>query len=225
MICEAEREALTTACRRLSDSGLVVGTAGNLSVRTGDHVAITATGLHLGRATPQDITVVDLKGDVVDGRYAPTSEVALHLGIYLSGTASAVAHAHPLACTAVSCTSRVLPALHYTIAEFGGPVRVAPYATFGTQALADSVVAALEGRTAALMANHGAVAHGTSIEQACDRLELLEWLARLHTTVFGPAEPHVLTADQIADVVSQAIERRYGTQQRLDADDTFGSPR
>lgn len=212
---DGERDELAAACRRVAEQGLVVGTAGNLSLRAGDHVVITPTGGVLGELTGRDMSVVDLDGNLVDGELAPTSEVPLHLGIYRTQLgASAVAHAHALASTAVSCTHDELPPIHYTILQLGGAIRVAPYATFGSDELAANVAQALEGRTAALMQNHGSVAYGRTIAEACDRLELLEWHAELFQRSVALGTPRVMTDKELEDVVLAAISRNYGTTQK-----------
>src|SRR3954447_7070702 len=136
-----QRAAVAAAARRMAEAGLVERTAGNVSARSGDLVAVTPTGAELGSLEPADVTVVDLEGTVVEGRLAPTSETALHLAVYASSGAGAVAHTHAPMATAVGCVVDELPLVHYEMLALGGPVRVAPYATFGTQALAESVAA------------------------------------------------------------------------------------
>jgi L-fuculose-phosphate aldolase len=213
-----ERAELAAACRRVAEGGLVVGTAGNLSVRCGDgHVAVTPTGGVLGELTAEAMSVVDLDGNLVDGDLAPTSELPLHLGIYATTPeARSVAHAHALASTAVSCTHDELPAVHYTILQLGGPIRVAPYATFGSEELAAHVRTALRGRSAALMQNHGSVAHGRSVAEACERLELLEWQAELFSRAIALGTPRVLSDKELEDVILAALSKNYGTTQKID---------
>src|SRR5829696_2742152 len=116
-----------------------------------------------------------MDGEVLDGELAPTSELDLHLSIYRRYDAGAVVHSHAPVATALGCVLDELPCVHYEMLLLGGTVRVAPYTTFGTPELARSVVEALEGRSAALMANHGAVTHGADIEAAVRATELLEW--------------------------------------------------
>src|SRR5690349_12998776 len=93
---------VVAACRRLAEAGLVVGTAGNVSVRDGDRVAITASGASFDSLSEEHVVVVDLEGNVVEGAYAPTSEILLHLGIYARYGAGAVVHTHAPAATAVA---------------------------------------------------------------------------------------------------------------------------
>src|ERR1700729_4613970 len=179
LLLAEEREAVASASRHLAETGLVIGTAGNISARQGDLIAVTPTGADLATVTAEMVTVINLDGEVVDGEFAPTSEVPLHTGIYAATNALAITHAHAMASTALSCSHDELPPLHYSCLGLGGAPRTAPYATFGSQELADNVIAALQGRNAAMMQNHGSVAYGSTMDQAVERLELLEVLAAL----------------------------------------------
>lgn len=212
------RAGVAAAARQLADAGLLVGTAGNVSARAGDLVAVTGTGVVLGACAEDDVTVVSLSGarPVVEGRLAPTSELALHLGVYDDNPhVAAVVHTHAPFATAVACVLDELPVLHYQQLALGGEIRVAPYATFGTDALAASVRTALAGRSAALMANHGSVAVGGTLAQAVDNAVLLEWLCQLHHRASALGSPRALTADQQADVIRVAIERDYGAPKEI----------
>lgn len=207
----AVRAQVADAARRLAAAGLVTGTAGNVSARIGDAVAITPTGAELATVAAEDVTVVSLAGDVIDGRLAPTSELDLHLGVYAAHAAGAVVHTHAPVSTALSCVLDELPCVHYEMLLLGGPVRVAPYATFGTPALAASAVAALEGRTAALLANHGTIAFGGDLAAAVRATELLEWAATLYWRAAQIGPPKVLDEAAREAVVAAAIARGYGT--------------
>ena len=210
-----EREAVASASRHLAQSGLVIGTAGNVSARRGDLIAVTPTGSDLAKVTAEMVTIIDLHGAVVDGDLAPTSEVPLHTGIYAATSALAVAHAHAMASTALSCCFDELPAVHYSCLVLGGSPRTAPYATFGSQELADNVMRALDGRNAAMMQNHGSVAYGTTMDQAVERLELLEWLAELYWRASSLGTPHLLTDDDFTHIF-EAARQRYGATRRAD---------
>ncbi|GAA1514422.1 class II aldolase/adducin family protein [Nocardioides humi] len=206
------REEVADAARRLAAAGLLIGTAGNVSARAGDRIAITATGVALGSCTAADVTVVAPDGTVLDGTLAPTSELSLHLGVYADrpDQAAAVVHTHAPFATAVACVLDALPVLHYQQLALGGEIRVAPYATFGTAELAAGVRTALEGRSAALLANHGSVTLGGTLDAAVESALLLEWLCQLHHRASALGTPRVLTEEQQADVVRAAIERGYG---------------
>ena len=209
---ESQREQVAAACRRLAAEGLVIGTAGNVSARSGDHVAISATGAVLGQATAAEVTVVDLDGGVVGGELEPTSELDLHLGVYRRYDAGAVVHTHAPMATALACVlDDELPCVHYQMLLLGGPVRVARYATFGTPELAESVIEALDGRTAALMANHGAIAYAPDLAAAVEHSLLLEWACTVYWRARVLGDVRELDEEQRQAVVAAAIERRYGT--------------
>ena len=214
---EREREAVAAACRRLAADGLVIGTAGNVSARAGENVAISATGAVLADATAEHVTVVDLDGAVVGGDLKPTSELDLHLGVYRRYDAGAVVHTHAPTATALSCVlDGELPCVHYQMLLLGGPVRVARYATFGTPELAESVLEALDGRTGALMANHGAITHGPDLDTAVDLTLLLEWACEVYWRAAAVGNPRELDEGQRQAVVEAAVARRYGTTQAVE---------
>ena len=215
LLLAAEREAVASASRYLAAKGLVIGTAGNISARQGDLIAVTPTGSDLATVTSEMVTVIDLMGNVVDGDLAPTSEVPLHTGIYKATNALAITHAHAMASTALSCCHDELPALHYSCLELGGAPRTAPYARFGSQELADNVTEALKGRNAAMMQNHGSVAYGSTMDQAIHRLELLEWLAELYWRASSMGDPKVLTDKDFEDIIVAAIEHGYGSLRKV----------
>ena len=218
MTADDLRAQVAAASRRLAEAGLLVGTAGNVSARAGDRVAVTATGVVLGDCGPDEVTVVSLSGEVLEGGLAPTSEIDLHLGLYAEGNAggtAAVVHTHAPYSTAVACVLTELPVLHYQQLTLGGAVRVAPYATFGTPELAAHVREALVDRQAALMANHGSVAVGSSLDRAVEHALLLEWLATLHHRASALGTPRALTDDEQLAVITAAIERSYGTTQTI----------
>lgn len=207
---EQTRLAIAEACWLLAGSGLVIGSAGNISARVGDLVAVTPTGARLATLTPEKVAIVDLDGTLVDGPLAPTSELPLHLAVYAHCNAAAVVHTHPPMATAIACVADELPCFHYALLTLGGSIRVAPYATFGTPELATSVVDALEGRRAALMASHGAVAYGSDLESAVDATELLEWACGVYVHASACGTPRVLGEDERAAVAEALAAYEYG---------------
>jgi L-fuculose-phosphate aldolase len=213
-----ERDAVAGACRHLAAQGLVIGTAGNISARNGDLIAVTPTGADLSTVTPEMVTVIDLDGEVVDGDLAPTSEVPLHTGIYKGTNALAITHAHAMASTALSCSHDELPPLHYSCLGLGGAPRTAAYATFGSEELAENVLNALKGRNAAMMQNHGSVAYGSKMAEAVERLELLEWLAELYWRASSMGTPRVLTDKDFEAIITAAIEKGYGSLKKVKKD-------
>jgi L-fuculose-phosphate aldolase len=205
-----QREEIAEACRSLAAAGLVSGTSGNLSAREGDAIAVTPTGGVLAEMTPEDVTVVDLQGNVIDGGLAPTSEIGLHLGVYERYGAGAVVHTHAPVATALSCVLDELPCVHYEMLVLGGTVRVAPYRTFGSPELAAAVHEALEGRTAAMLANHGTVTYGADVAGAVRATEVLEWAATLYWRAASIGTPRVLDEADRQAVVDAVVAKGYG---------------
>jgi L-fuculose-phosphate aldolase len=187
-----ERERLVAAARRLAQEGLVVGSAGNLSLRAGERIAVTATGAACGRLTPEEVLVVDVNGRLLEGDGRPTSELELHLGIYRRFGSQAVVHTHPPFATALSCVIKALPSIHYHMQALGGAIRVAPYARFGTAELAELTLEALEGRAAALMESHGCVTHAGDLDQAVEHALLLEWACGVYWRAVAVGTPKEL---------------------------------
>lgn len=205
-------EALVATARRTVADGLVVGTSGNVSVRVGDTVLVTPSGVPYDRLAPADATGVDLDGRQVLGTLVPTSELPMHLAVYRATDARAVVHTHAVHATAVSLLVPELPPVHYMTAALGGPVRVAPYAAYGTEELARHMLDALTDRTGCLLRNHGTITYGSSLDQAYDRTAQLEWMCHLWLTASSvPGRtPSLLTDDQL----TEATERLRGYGQR-----------
>ncbi|MFE7128760.1 class II aldolase/adducin family protein [Streptomyces sp. NPDC057617] len=200
-IARAWRDLVDTA-RRTAAEGLVVGTSGNVSVRVGELILVTPSGVPYERLGPGDAVGVDTDGRQVLGEFTPTSELPLHLAVYRSTSAQAVVHTHAVHATAVSTLVSELPLIHYMSAALGGPVRVAPYALYGTDELAAGMLDALRGRSACLLQNHGTVTYGATLAQAYDRTAQLEWMARLWLTASSlPGRtPSLLSEDQLGEV-------------------------
>jgi L-fuculose-phosphate aldolase len=204
------REQVAAACRALADAGLVRAMSGNVSARDGDRIAVTPTGGVLAELTAEQIAVVDLDGSLVEGSLAPTSEIGLHLGVYERYGAGAVVHTHAPVATALSAVLDELPCVHYEMLGLGGSVRVAPYRTFGTPELHDAVLDALEGRTAALMANHGAIAYGGDLAAAVEGTHLLEWACTVYWRAAAIGRPRALSEEELRDFGAALVERGYG---------------
>jgi L-fuculose-phosphate aldolase len=218
MTLDPERARVAAAARLLAADGLVVGTAGNVSERAGDLVAITPTGAQLGDLTAEQVAVVDLSGEHVDGELAATSELELHLGVYDRYGAGGVVHTHAPMATALSCVLDELPLVHYQLLTLGGPIRVAPYRTYGTPELAQVTLDALDGRLAALMANHGAIAWAGDVDGAVQNSLLLEWACTVYRHAAAVGTPRVLDDEQVQAVIDAAIRRGYGTTKRAGDD-------
>ncbi|WP_420855991.1 class II aldolase/adducin family protein [Streptomyces nanshensis] len=201
---------LTATARRTSEDGLVVGTSGNVSVRVDDTVLVTPSGVPYERLGDGELCAVDLEGRRTAGESEPTSELPLHLAVYRHTAARAVVHTHAVHATAVSTLVRELPAVHYMTAALGGPVRVAPYATYGSDELAAGALTALEARSACLLQNHGTLAYGDGLAQAYDRTAQLEWMCRvwLAASSVPGLTPSLLPEDELARVGEKL--RTYG---------------
>ena len=214
---ERERERVAEAARRLAADGRVTGTAGNVSMRAGELIAVTPTGARLDAIAPDEVAVVDLDGEQVEGELVPTSELGLHVGVYRRYDAGAVVHTHAPFATAVGCVVDELPVVHYQMLAFGGAVRVAPYATFGTPELAEATLEALARRSVALMANHGAIAYGPDLEAAVQQSELLEWACQLYWRAAAIGTPRALDASEQLAFIEAVTRRGYGITRRSEA--------
>lgn len=212
---QAGRAELVRHGIRLLDDGLAVGTAGNLSLRLGGTVLITPSGVGYRELTPADICPVTLTtsadGDLAaDAPASASSELPLHLAVYRATDATAIVHTHSPEVVALSAVRDDLPAVHYAITGLGGPVRVAGYERFGSHHLAQAAMAALVGRHAVILRNHGAVSYGSTLAQAYERALLLEWLAHVYRMACSLGDPRILTAEDLSEVAAEMRRRRYG---------------
>jgi L-fuculose-phosphate aldolase len=208
MLLVRERAEVARYAERLVADGLAVATAGNLSARAATLVAITPAGIGCDLVAPGDVVVVDLAGDRVDGDLAPSSELPMHLAVYAATDARAVVHTHSPYATALATAGMELPPIHYLAAELGGTVRLASYATFGSDELAERTVEALEGRTAALLERHGTVTIGADVTEAYLRAVTLEWLAALYLRASAITRVRPLPDDELLRVRERLAARR-----------------
>ena len=204
------RLRIVSAARRISALGMNPGMSGNLSVRIEGGFVITPSGVAYDRMQPDDLVLVGADAAPADNARKPSSEWRLHRDIYAHRTeAGAVVHTHSPYATTLACMRRFIPAFHYEVAFAGGDdIRCGGYATFGTQELSDLALAALEGRKACLLANHGAVAHGADLDEAVNLAEKVEALARLYWQSLQLGEPVLLERVEMARVVEKF--RTYG---------------
>ena len=209
------RKDLIAACLEMNALGLSQGTSGNISVQYADRILISPSATPYTKMTPEMVAAIDLSDDMPErweGPLKPSTEWRFHwLAMKQREDVTAVVHAHPPYATALSILRKPIPSCHYMITAFGGmDVRVADYATFGTVELAYHVVAALEGRTACLMANHGMVAAGVGLEQAMWRAGELEAIARQYHLALQSGKPHLLSEEQIEE--TKRMFKGYGVQ-------------
>lgn len=198
---ELRRHLLATA-RAMNGCGLNQGTSGNVSVRSGDGFLITPSALAYDQCQPEDMVRVDGAGQA-EGSRKPSSEWRMHADIYrCRSAAGAVLHAHSSYCTTLACLERSIPAFHYMVAMAGGDsIRCAPYATFGTQALSDAVIEALRDRSAALLGHHGMICLAGDLDRVLALAVEVETLARIYLQALQVAEPPVLPALEMAEVL------------------------
>ncbi|ELZ55213.1 MULTISPECIES: class II aldolase/adducin family protein [Halorubrum] len=204
------REAVVEHAPALAD--LTPGRTGNLSVRVGDRVAVTPTGVPYDSFDAVDVPVVSLEGERLAGRMAPSSEVPMHTGIYGHDRPGAIVHTHSPWATTMATLHRKLPPIHYMIAAVGREVPLADYAPYGTEELAANVVAAMAeaDSDAAILANHGLVVTGPDVETAVENTRHVEDICRLYLRASAVGEPHVLSDEQMA-TVEERFES-YGQQ-------------
>ncbi len=206
------REAVIAAARSLHKYQLGVGTAGNVSARIDQGYLITPTGMDYEKLSSADIVTMDLHGNRAEGDLKPSSEWRFHQDIYAArADVDAIVHTHSPCATALSCTRGGLPAFHYMVAGAGGSsIRCAEYATFGTQSLSDHALAALAGRQACLLANHGVIALGEDVESAFKMAQLVEELAKQYLFSRMAGTPALL--DEAEMNVNLEKFRDYGKQ-------------
>ncbi|MBZ0133610.1 MAG: class II aldolase/adducin family protein [Rhodocyclaceae bacterium] len=205
------REGIVAAVRALSAHNLNHGTAGNVSARWNEGFLVTPTGLADDEMQPGDIVPMALDGSWRGAR-KPSSEWRFHRDLYAArAEAGAVVHAHAPFATALACIGADIPPFHYMIARFGGAtVRCAAYATFGTQALSDAALTALDGRCACLLANHGMLVFGRDLRQALDLAIEFESLCEQYWRALQVGQPVLLDATEMEVVLEKF--RTYGQQ-------------
>lgn len=207
------REQLLSISRKLCDLGLNRGTSGNASVRDGNGFLVTPTGMAVEAMTPHDMVWMSFDGKV-QGERQPSSEWRFHRDILQARPeVGAVIHTHATFATTLACLHREIPPFHYMIAVAGGDtIRCAPYALFGSQALSDAALLALQDRRACLLANHGMIAIGRDLEQALSVAVEVETLCEQYWRALQAGDPVLLTAEQMAEVMEQF--KGYGSWKR-----------
>jgi L-fuculose-phosphate aldolase len=204
------RAEIVAVARELDAAGLMPNKSGNLSCRTAGGFVITPSGVPYSALVPEQIVMFDEQGTPVRAGLRPSSEWRMHAAIYACRPdVSAIVHTHSPSATALACAGLDIPAFHYMIALAGGPIRCAPYATFGTAEIAAGAIAALEGRRAALLANHGVVAVGPSLAAAQAVAVEVENLATQYLALRAAGlEPQVLEDAELARVIDKFTD--YG---------------
>ena len=222
MLLEVERNEIVRYGVRLLQAGLTTGTGGNLSVvhREKGLVAISPSGIEYDQLRPEDIVVVDGRGQVVSGDLEPSCELLLHRALYSARSdIGAILHTHSVYATTFACLNEEIPAVHYLVAYAGDKVPVVPYATFGTEELARVTAEAIGSYNAVLIRNHGPVAVGATLAAAFACAEEIEFVARLYYQARSIGRPVILPAEEMERV--RAAFKTYG--QRGGASGSRGS--
>jgi L-fuculose-phosphate aldolase len=206
----ALRDGLIEACRELTRRGLTYGTSGNVSIRRDEQsFFISPTGAVYEELETADIPLMDFTGRWFGGR-RPSSEWRFHRDILEArADVGAIVHTHSRYATALACTGRGIPAFHYMVAVTGGTeIRCAPYRTFGSQELSDVALAAIDGRNACLLGNHGVIALGVDVTAALTLAGEVENLAAQYTAALALGDVRILDASEMLRVVEKF--RTYG---------------
>lgn len=215
------RRDIIATCLRMNSEGINQGTSGNVSARTEEGFLITASGIPYAQMRPEHVVEMDLQGGYV-GDYLPSSEWRMHMDIYRARSeAQAIVHTHSNFATALACLRKDIPAFHYMIGVTGGTtLRVADYAEFGTQALSDAMLKALEGRTACLLANHGQICFAADLDRAIRLAREIETLCQQYWAACLAGRPVILDDEQMASVLKRF--KTYGKQpDKLSSGESF----
>jgi L-fuculose-phosphate aldolase len=213
MLLEQERKSIVAYGKKLITAQLTTGTGGNLSIcnREKGLVAIKPSGVDYFEMQPEDVVVVDLDSNKVDGDLKPSSEIHFHLGLYKHrADISAVVHTHQVYATTIACLKWELPAVHYLVGLSGNKVPVAPYATYGSVELSENIMKTIGNYNACLMANHGLVTVGSSMASAFATAEEIELVSRLYYQTKCIGEPAILSDEEM-----KAVMKKFGTHGNL----------
>jgi L-fuculose-phosphate aldolase len=205
------RKAVIATCLKMNEEGINQGTSGNVSVRTDEGFLITASGVPYHKMQPEHVVEMDFDGGYF-GPYLPSTEWRMHMDILKHrGEANAVVHTHSIYATALACLRRDIPPFHYMIGIGGGTtIRCSDYAEYGTQALSDAMLKALEDRSACLLGNHGQIAFGYNLENALWRAGEVEAISHQYWAALQAGKPVILTDVQMTTVLSRF--KTYGKQ-------------
>ena len=222
---KALREEMVAICRRMNSSGINQGTAGNLSVRSGDGFLITPSSLPYDTMTPDDIVEMDFSGTYAGRR--PSSEWRFHRDILkVRQDIDVVLHCHSIYATTLACHHKTIPSFHYMTGVAGGTtIRCARYATFGTQELSDAALEALEGRLACLLGQHGQISLGKSLESALWLAIEVETLSRIYVQALTLGEPPILSDEEMERVIAQMKRMSYGFGPEAEGSNDVARPR
>ncbi|WP_291559652.1 MULTISPECIES: L-fuculose-phosphate aldolase [unclassified Clostridium] len=200
MLMEKERQLLVEYGQKLITSGLTKGTGGNLSIfnREEKLMVITPTGMDYFKTKPEDIVVMNLEGEIVDGNRMPSSEYEMHKIFYENREdINAIIHTHTVYATTLACLNWELPPVHYLVALAGHNVRCAKYATYGTKELAENALEAMKDRRAVILANHGLLAGANDLLNAFNIVEEIEYCSEIYCRVKSIGDPVILQKEEM----------------------------
>ncbi|PLX70180.1 MAG: fuculose phosphate aldolase [Denitrovibrio sp.] len=206
MLLKKAREQLVEYGKKLVTTGLTSGTGGNLSIydRESGYVAVTPSGMDYFDIKPQDIVITDINGEKIEGENKATSELSFHLALYKHRSdINAVVHTHSSFATTVACLGLELPAVHYMVAFSGNKVPLAPYATFGTDELAENIINSIGSCNAVLLANHGLVTVSGNLPSAFAAAEEIEFTARIYIQAKSAGEPVIISDKEMQTVIEK----------------------
>ena len=206
---EYEKEQVVRYGKKLIDRRLTTGSGGNISVcnREKNLVAISPSGLDYYETTPEDIVILDIDGNLVEGKHRPSSEAGMHLAFYKNrADVSGIVHTHSKFATAIACMGWELPAVHYLIGMAGHRVKCTGYATYGSDELAKKALETIGDSNAVLLANHGLIALGEDVDRAFSTAEHLEFVSEVYYLTKTLGTPNILSDEDMDEVM-----KKFGT--------------
>ena len=204
-----EKDLIVCYGKRLIDRNLTTGSGGNISIynREQNLIAISPSGLDYYDTKPEDIVIVDLDKNTIEGNLRPSSELDMHIALYKNrDDINAIVHTHSKFATAISCMGWELPAVHYLIGVAGAKIGCADYALYGSKELAENTLKAVGENNAALLGNHGLIALGDDVESAFSTAEHLEFVSEIYYLTKSLGEPNIISNKDMADVM-----KKFGT--------------
>jgi L-fuculose-phosphate aldolase len=221
----ALRAEMVATCRKMNASGINQGTAGNLSVRHKDGFLITPSSLPYETMQPEDLVEMGWDGTYIGRR--PSSEWRFHRDILARRQdIDVVLHCHSVYATTVACHHKTIPAFHYMVGVMGGTtLRCAAYATYGTQALSDAAIAALEDRMACLLGQHGQISLGKTLDSALWMAIEVETLSRMYVQALTLGDPPILSDAEMERVIGQMKRMSYGLGPEEEGANDIARPR
>ena len=209
---EYEKEQVVRYGKKLIDRRLTTGSGGNISVcnREKNLVAISPSGLDYYETTPEDIVILDMDGNLVEGKHRPSSEAGMHLAFYKNrADVSGIVHTHSKFATAIACMGWELPAVHYLIGMAGHRVKCTGYATYGSDELAKEALETIGDSNAVLLANHGLIALGEDVDRAFSTAEHLEFVSEVYYLTKTLGTPNILSDEDMDEVMKKFGTYRY----------------